>query len=319
MGIMVDYKKIIPGLIQNWPAKVLSIVAAIFIFAFHRMSDLEDRFFTVPLHVDIAGNLLPGTVYPHNVRVNLRGTNVIYNISETDIEAHLDLTKHTEPGIYKAQIHIQRKGSAAEIDILEITIEPAELTVELDTRVSKTVPISPNFQGYLEQGFEMVSFVLEPANVVIDGPEKLIHSISEIQTDFIDMQGKNADFSVHTRLVNPSQLIRIRGDHTAEFTCYIKELIFINNFTNLSIQATGLDPSFEAVLDPPSASIRLYGVQSMLEEINAGMVSLSVDCSGINENGLYELPLLVDSEKEITVDRREPEIIRVEIRQKATQ
>ena len=316
---MVDYKKIILRLIKNWPAKVLSIVAAIFLFAFHRMSDLEDRFFTVPLHLDIAGNLLPGTVYPQNVRVSLRGTNAIYNISETDIEAHLDLTRYTEPGIYKTQIHIQRKGSAAEIEILEITVEPAELTVELDTRISKTVPILPDFHGYLEQGFEMVSFILEPAYVVIEGPEKLVLSVSEIQTESIDIQDRNTDFSVNVSLLNPNQLVRIRGDNGAEFICKIKELIIINSFDNLPVNAMGLDSTLDAILEPPRASIRFNAVQSMLEEINAGMVSLYVDCSGISESGFYELSLLVETAKEINIDKREPEIIRVEIRQKTAQ
>lgn len=307
---MVDYKKVIIRLAERWPAKVISVVAAIFLFAFHHMSDFQERFFSVPLQLDISANLAPAANYPRNVRITLRGTNTIYHISETDIEAHLDLTRYSEPGLYKAQIQIQRKGSAAETEILEIIVDPSELSLELDARIAKNVPLSPSLQGYPEQGFEMVSYSLEPNQAVIDGPMKLLNSIAELSTDFIDLQGRNADFSVKVRIVNPNQLLNIRGDGMAEFRGFIKGLIFINNFDNIPITVTALAEGFEAVLDPPVASVK---IQSMLEEISTEMVLLTIDCSGISNAGNYELPLLAGSAKEIKVDRYEPETVKVEI------
>ena len=316
---MADYKNILARITENWPAKVLSIVMAIFIFAFHRMSDIQERFFTVPLHLDIAGNLLPSSSYPQNVRITLRGSNNIYNISENDIEARLDLTKYSEPGVYKTQILLQRKGTAAETEILEISVEPAEVSLEIDSRMSKTVQLVPNFQGYLEQGYEMISYNLEPKQLVIDGPEKLLLLLTEIKTDFIDLRERNNDFITHVRIINPNQLIRIRGDLIAEFRCFIRELIIINNFNNLQINVKNLEDSFEAILDPPVASVRVNGEQSMLERINANMLSLSINCIDIREPGLYELPLLIETEAEVNIARIEPEIIKVEIREIETQ
>ena len=130
------------------------------------------------------------------------------------------------------------------------------------------------------------------------------------------MRGRNADFSTRVRIDNPNPLIRIRGDQTAEFICYIKEQIIINNFDNLPINIRGLNDSFEAILNPPLASVRYQVVQSMLKEINRDMFVVSVDCSAISESGLYELPLAVVSEKEISIDRIEPEIVNIEIRRK---
>ena len=316
---MIDYKKIIVRITEKWPAKVLSVVAAIFLFTFHRMSDIEERYFSVPLNLDIAGNLSPSSIYPQNVRVTLRGNNNIYNISETDIEARLDLTKYSEPGIYKTQILIHRKGNAADTEILDITVEPAELTLEIDTRISKTVPLVPNFQGYLEQGYEIISYNLEPKQVIVDGPEKLLFSISEIKTDFIDLRGHNNDFAAHVRIINPNQLIRIRGDLIAEFRCFIKELIFINNYNNIQIHVRELEDSLEAILDPPAASVRVQGEQSLLEGIRANMILLSINCKDITEPGVYELPVVVEADTEIKIDRVEPEIIKVEIHKKETQ
>ena len=126
---MVDYRKILVRVAEKWPAKVLSIVAAIFLFAFHRMNDVQERFFSVPLHLDINSELIPSSTYPHNVRITMRGPNSIYHITETDIEARLDFSRFTEPGLYRVPVQIQRKGSAEETEILELIVDPAELSL----------------------------------------------------------------------------------------------------------------------------------------------------------------------------------------------
>ena len=314
----MDYKKIIARAAEKWPAKVLSVVAAIFLFAFHRMNDLQERYFSVPLNLDISSNLIPGSDYPRNVRITLRGPNNIYHITETDIEAYLDFAKIAEPGSYRVPVQIRRKGSAAEMEILEIIADPAELSLELDTKITRNVPLTPSFQGYLEPGYEMVSYTLEPNQAVIDGPMKLMSGILELSTDFIDLRGRNAEFSVRVRIVNPNQLIFMRGDGTAEFRGFIKELIVISTIEKFPIGVTGLAETFEAVLNPPEVLVRIRGIQSMLDNVSpeSEALLLSVDCGGIGETGVYELPILAVTEEGLSVERLEPETVRVEIRLK---
>jgi YbbR domain-containing protein len=315
---MADYKKILARAVEKWPAKVLSIVAAIFLFAFNRMNDLQERFFSVPLHLDIAADLIPSSAYPRNVRITMRGPNSIYHITETDIEARLDCTRITEPGLYRVPVQIQRKGAAAETEILEIITDPAELSLELDTKMTRNVSLTPSFQGYLEPGYEMVSFTLEPNQAVIDGPAKLMSGISELSTDFIDLRGRSADFSARVRIVNPNPFLSVRGDGTAEFRGFIKELIVIKTIEKFPVGVRGLAETFEAALNPPEALVRIHGIQSVLDGLTPGSraLVLSVDCSGVNGAGVYELPLLAATEEGLSVERLEPERITVEIRLK---
>jgi YbbR domain-containing protein len=309
--VLVDYKKIMTGISKNWPAKVLSVAVAIFLFAFHRMGDLQERFFSVPLRLDINSNLVPGSSYQRNIRVTLRGdANSIYAIEEDDIELYADLTMFSEPGTYKVLVQIQKKGTVAENETLEINLDPIEISLELDTKMSKYVPLSPSFQGYLESGYEMVSYTLEPNQVVIDGPLKLLTGISELSTESIDLRSRNTDFSSRVRIMNPNPLLVLRGDGMTEFRGFIRELIEIRNFDNLSITVNGLDDAFEAVLEPPAASVRIQGVQKYLDAFIAQNI-LTVDCSAVNEEGSYDLPLVVTVGSELTVDRREPETVRV--------
>jgi len=201
---------------------------------------------------------------------------------------------------------------------MEIVSNPEEISLELDTRMSKTVPLSPRFQGYLEPGYEMVSYFLEPNQAVIDGPMKLVTGVSELDTDSIELGSRNSDFTVRVQIINPNRLLIVRGDGTAEFKGFIKELILIRSFDNIPIQVKGLGENLEASLDPPSASIKIQGVQSLLDSVagEADALVLSVDCGGINGTGSFELPLLVTVKDGLSVERREPETIKAVIRQK---
>ncbi|MDR2211673.1 MAG: hypothetical protein LBO65_09465 [Spirochaetaceae bacterium] len=307
----LDYKKILTRIADKWPIKVLSVVAAIFLFTFHRMGDMQERFFSLPLQLNISSNLTPGSLYPRNIRVTVRGdADSIYLITEEDFDVFLDLSQYTEPGTYRAPVQIQKKNPSSDTESLEISLEPMEISLELDTRVSKYVPLSPDFEGYPESGYELVSYTVIPNQVVIDGPMKLLADISELFTESVDLQNRNADFSLSVRIMNPNPLLIIRGDGMAEFRGFVRELIIIRGFDKLPINIRGLDENLQALVHPSTASIRLQGIQEDLDSLD-GQGIISVDCSDLTEPGTYMLPLIVSVPPELTVDRAEPETIEV--------
>jgi YbbR domain-containing protein len=314
---LLNGSKLLAKVAENWPAKVLSVALAIILFVFHRMSMLEERFFSVPLQVETSGHLVPSSSYPRMIRVSLRGdANSIYPIVEDDIEAYIDLTKYTDPGRYRAPVQIRRKGTAQGVDALEIGVDPLEVSVELDQRISKYVPLTPNFQGHLEPGYELVSYTLEPAQAVIDGPLGLVGGIFELSTDFIELSGRNADFSATVRILNRDPLMVIRGNGTAEFRGFVRELIIIQNFDNLPIEINGLRDPFVAEPELSFGSVRLEGGQNDFEGDTAAGIVLSLDCSGITGEGIVILPLSVLIPPMFTLIRADPEQVMVQVRRK---
>jgi len=112
-------------------------VVAIFLFMFHRMSALDERYFSIPLQVQTNGQLVPASSYPRNVRVTLRGeANTVLTIVEDDIEAFIDLTKYKNEGVYKALCKF-KKGSALGINPLEIQVEPVEIALAIEKKKLK--------------------------------------------------------------------------------------------------------------------------------------------------------------------------------------
>ncbi|AEF85966.1 conserved hypothetical protein [Treponema primitia ZAS-2] len=313
-------RKLLASIAENWPAKVLSIALAIVVFIFHRMSLMEERFFSVPLNVETVSRLIPASPYPRMIRVTLRGdANTIYPILEEDIQAYIDLTKYTDPGTYRAPVQIHKEGTALRAVTLEISVDPLEVMLTLDERLSKTVPVRPNFRGNLDQGYEMGTYSLDPGQVVIEGPKGLLGAISEIPTDFIELTGRINEFSATLRLLNQNPLLMIRGNGFIDFHGDVREQLRVQNFEDLPILINSLDEGFSGELEISLGSIRIEGVENRFGRINREEISLYVDCSSVHETGDYTLPVLVDIPATFTLIRQDPENVMLSIKRKQLQ
>ena len=312
----MNARKLILWLAENWPAKVLSVALALILFVFHEMSTLTTRTMILPLAIETNSALAPGSAYPRNVRVRLRGeSDGVKSILENDIEAYLDFSRHESEGQYRAPVQIRRKGSALVPEPLEITVNPLEVSVNLDKRINKAFPLAASIQGNTAAGFELIAYSVLPAEIAVSGPLRIMESINDIKTDPIDIEGRKSDFNVMVNIANPNPLLlSIRGDAYAEFRCVIRPSVPVRNIDGIAIDITGLDLNFECDLGGRTGSVRLEAAQSLLDNFTVQPGFLSVDCSGITGPGTHTLPVNVDLPEGFILIRQEPEEVSVTIR-----
>ena len=312
----MDVKKFFAVVVENWPAKVLSLALAILLFVFHRMSTLETRSFFAPLAIQSLSALSPAAPYPGMIRVSVRGESAdLYSILENDIEVYVDMEKINTPGSYNIPVKWRKKGTAQDVEPLQISVDPAEITFSLDRKISKYVPLVAGFAGQTETGYNMISHSLDPSQVIIEGPMALIGSIHELRTEPVDLSGRRRDFSLTTAILNTEPLITIRGDRTTSFFGTISQVIPVRNIPNFPISIRGLQEEFSGFLETRSAAIHLEGDnQEMVERFVPPQGFLGVDCSEIREPGIYILRVLYGSAEGVSL-RVEPQEVRIRISQ----
>jgi hypothetical protein len=228
------------------------------------------------------------------IRVRLRGDpNSIYPILEDDIEAFADFESCDVPGTYHSLVGIRKKGTALGIEPLEITVDPLEISLSLDHRISKFVPLTASIRGRLDSGYSLSSYALNPTQVIIDGPSELIGGISELQTEFIDLDGRTGDFSMMVNILNRDPLIVIRGNGITEFRGFISRIIPVRNIADIPINLRGLDERFTGQSEFRAGSIHLDGrSQDELDRFTPPPGFLYVNCSEISEPGTYTRKVL---------------------------
>ncbi|MDR0785792.1 MAG: hypothetical protein LBE74_07935 [Treponema sp.] len=314
----MDYRKLLLKITDNWSAKALSIAFAIVLFVFHRTSTMSERFFSVPLQVEIDGSYTPSSLYEHNIRISMRGeTNSIYPILENDIEAFIDM-KDKGKGFYRLPVQIRKRGTAIGVDPLEITVDPLEIALSIDYKASKYAPLIANVKGVPKNGFKVASSTLTPNQVVIDGPSDVVANITELLTEDIDLNGRDEDFSVVVNILNDEPLVIFRGNGSAEYKCFIQPIISQKVLDRLPIAVKGLDAAQTTELNVKIGSITLLGKQQALDDYAASLLLLnstilSVDCSNLPDPGVYELPVVATVPPEFNIVELTPPTVSVRV------
>ena len=297
----MNYRKLLAKIAENWPAKVLCIGLAIIFFIFHRLSTLEQRFFSVPLKIEHRSAFMPASYYPRMIRVSLRGeANSIYPILEDDIEAYVNMDSFEKPGSYTVPVQWRKKGTAQGIEPLQITVDPMEITLALDLKISKFVPLSPNLLGQVEPGFTMTSYSLNPTQVIIDGPAELIGGIFGLDTEPIGLDGRRSDFSTTVNILNRDPLIVLRGNGTTEFRGNISRIVPVRNILNVPVTVTGIREELTVELETNTCNLHLEGEnQEALDNFEPPPDFLSIDCSIIDMPGTYILEVFAGTAEDI--------------------
>jgi YbbR domain-containing protein len=305
-------KKLIFKIIENWPVKVLSIALALILFVFHRLNTMTTRVLSTPLSIETNASLIPASDYDQTVRVTLRGDDDgIKSIADGDIEAYVDLTRYETGGWYSAPVQIRKKRSALNVEPLEITVTPLKISLQLDQRISKTVPLAALMQGRVAEGFDLVSHAISPTEIMLTGPLGSLESVKEIKTDAIDLNGRSSNFITEVKIANPNPLFMINGSEMASVSCIIRPSVLVRSVDGIPITLIGLNPVFEAETGGRTGSIRIEGRQEQLDAFQPSAVFFTVDCSDVFEPGSYSLPLNVDLPPGFSLLRRDPEELNV--------
>ena len=194
------------------------MAAALIISIFYKMNTLDTRFISIPLMLESSDSLIPASSYASTVRVSLRGESGSINpILEDDIEAYIDLKKYKQEGVYRIPVQIRKKGSALGVEPLEISVVPIEITLVLEQRTIRNIPIFPVFSGNVAEGYELTGQLLLPAEVIAEGPKSALDAIYEFNTDTIILEGRYENFTVMANIINDNPQITIHGSRICEY------------------------------------------------------------------------------------------------------
>ena len=92
----MNTKRLLDKVLNKWPAKVVCLVIAIFLYFFHQASMIDSKTFVVPLQIIEDGMVMPVGNTPGSVSVVVRaGEEVIKAVLPSDISASVSLDSIT--------------------------------------------------------------------------------------------------------------------------------------------------------------------------------------------------------------------------------
>jgi len=310
-------KNLTDKMLENWPAKIVCFTLALLLFLFYRMSTLEQRYISVPLIVETNGDLVPASSYPRMVKIGLRGEmDSIYPIQESDVVAYVDLSQYNKEGELRVPVQTRLKGTALDVDPLEVTVEPVEISLRLEHRLIKKVPVTATFKGYPEAGYEFAGYTVNPEFVELSGPRTAIEKIRDMVSEQVELTARNASFEGDVALVNRNSLVSVSGNGKIRYSVIINQTSLVKNFDDIPFYFENLDPSLVIEADTISGSLQIKGTQTELAAWQLPENALTVLCEKINSSGVYDLEVHPIIPAPFEVQSSSPPSIRLTVKRK---
>ena len=290
------------------------MAAAVILFLFYQATSLEERFFSVPLEIVINESYAVSSPVPSSVKVSLRGSEEkIFTILEDDIEVYADFSIHASEGVFRAPVRFRKKGTAEDVEQLEIRMEPAEITLELEKKVSRYVKIQPQLTGYPAKGLELDQYLLSDEEVMVEGPKSHIEQLEFIPTEEISLDGKSEDFYIRARFdVNDPYLTFPAGDSVG-LQAIIKDTVILKSFENIEVIYIDLPADLFVEGQPVDGTIKVQGKQLELESTVSADFSILADCSSISGPGRYSVPVSPIIPAGLVVLKYSPDVIDINV------
>jgi YbbR domain-containing protein len=291
---------------HNWVLKLFSLLLATLMwFAISSENNLEISL-VAPLGYQ---SRPPNTEITHDqvkqVSLRLRGSaSLLAELSNADVTVAISLAGE-EPGpksvLLSADDHVQKPFG---VEVLRI--EPNRVQFDLERTLTKRVPVYPNIEGTLADGFVLGEVRVDPDSIEVTGPESSIDPLGSISTLTIRIDGASqtvrasVDLDIRDTYVQPPSWVPIEVE---------VEIIEVEAEGRYRVP---LDPQLETGWgsDPRTLDVLVSGPASLVELFDPAAVHFTFDVEGL-EGEMEVTPRVVGLPVSFTVLEFSPPRVRV--------
>ncbi|MFZ4985050.1 MAG: YbbR-like domain-containing protein [Blastocatellia bacterium] len=253
-------------LLENRWLKLLSLILAILLFYFSRQPGSSIRISGVPIEfIGVPAGMEIVNIDSPVVNLQLRGPrNLLVGLSGNEIMVPVDLSKK-EQGERVAHIQIRDVRLPDRIEV--INISPASLRLRLERTLSHWAGVRPRTEGSLPNGLEIYDISVSPDRIRIEGPEHEVLRYPVLSTETINLNGREAAFSLLVDVEVPLPL-RVIGSEQVCMTIVPGETRVRRVISGVALQLPGRADA-RGPVRPRRIAVELWGPRSLVNELKA--------------------------------------------------
>lgn len=288
----MNTKRLLDKILDKWPAKVICLVIAIFLYFFHQASLIDSKTVVVPLQIIENGMVMHVGTVPGSVSVVIRASEEnIKTVLPGDISASVCLDNITKKGTYKLPVTITLSESLMAYDPFEVRLKDNYITMSVDRKAIKYVPIAPSIVGDVAHGYEIESITISPSTVEVEGPESVLNATEQIYTTRLNVSNAETNFSTETSYQQLNKLLNVLDEGIFKAEVIVKPVVMERVFDSVEIEVINLDSRFEIKDELPAVTIKLSGTMPVLENYILSKHAVQLNMHEVTEPGVYEIPL----------------------------
>ena len=304
-------------LLDNWPAKIISLVAAILVYAFYQVSTLETRFFVLPVEIKQDSGMVSTHVSETSVKISVRGNMTDITTLETkDFKAYVDMSRYVNEGTVVVPVQLDLSDNVRIMKDIEIKLQPETIEVALEKELAAYIPVQLSYAGGTAHGYEIESIKTYPSMIKVRGPESILDSVNELNTDVLLFEDLHVSSSYETELLPINSMLACEHEGPVKVEVTVVPSQLKRNYSNLQIKLIPAPENLMAEFVQVPVTCLVSGNELDVERFIPSDDFIYADCSRITEPGEYDIPLKTKNMYQVNVDSMEPESVHVVVTEK---
>ena len=277
----------------------------------------------VPVEIDIRNEVARGhsrgneSYFPESITVTGTETE-IDSLEKALVTVTLNGDERETKVITAEPIFYDDQGQVASSRNFQLSSQDVEVTIPIFESADFAEKIvTVDLTGQPATGYRLLSVTVEPTSVLVQGRPTQLDLLSQIKTEPIDITGLTESFVANATLDLPDG---IELDEITETIVTIEIEAFESTQTiNQLIEVQGLADGLEAMVNPDTVRIVLFGPSPILDALTTEEVLATVDLFGLEEGANVSVePAISFPDRGLELRSVEPPLITVEVTRSVT-
>jgi YbbR domain-containing protein len=270
---------------------------------------------SVPIELEISGS--PPADYALGL-TELETDTAIVSGAQGNVErvvkavAPVDVEGRTES--FEGTVRLEPRDQQGAL-VEDVPVDPSSIDVRIEIEqksFSRALAVSPQLDGTVRQGYNIVGTSVDPPVVTVFGPETFIESAVTVPTQPVDIDDATGDVIRTVSLDLPAG-VTVRGGVNVTVTVSIipapGQVVFA-----VPVSATGVEDNLRISGALPSVQVFLFGPLPALLELNPNDIKATIDLGG-KDAGTHTLKVEVTAPSGLQVRSTSPEEVEVTLEQ----
>lgn len=304
-------------IIHNFKEKLISLLIAMGFWGYFRLAQISNIEISIPVDYTSAPESLMMLSEPPNfINAELTGKENELRFSSANLIAKVDLSV-AGPGRNRFMATFDSNQLPSGVKIKSIN---SEIFLDFDKIISKEIPINVTFAGNLPETFLKGDYKVNPAKVMLTGPQAKLDPINSLNLKTIDLSTVKKDINAKMGFVNTKDpAITTVPDNVKVFVPVFRySQPNIKVVEDIPIRVSDVPADRVAVLDPLDISLTARGDEQLLQKLSQRNFLATINVNEKNSKELFEVKVMVSKRTTAKVEiiKIQPESVKVRLLRK---
>jgi YbbR domain-containing protein len=312
----------LPAVIRNdFLRKFIALFfAALVYFMVANKIGTEEKISNVPVDIDLPGSLVNLDARKPTITVTVRGSKKnLSGIGAMDIKIKAEVVENKYMAGFPYLLKLSMDSIKTPFGVTAINFNPKEIPLSLERNDSKKVMVEQKFDSMqnLPKDYAVGKIKINPAEVLIIGPQSIIGEIKSIQTRPIPLDSQTIESFEYQAPLSAPDSVKVSPLKVTVQVEIVRNFI-ARTFKSAPIRLLQPPDDLELLkvelLSTPNADITVYGPKSKVSLLKPEDVRSYIDVSALQETGSFSSEVYCwINDPEIKVKNIYPEKVKLKL------